>query len=67
MNLLVQRQKSIITFKNRLGGELHDFKIFVSLPNHRKQPTAQTADPMASILSQSKGYFHLHEPLLFRK
>ena len=38
-----------------------------SLPDHSKQPTAQTAGPIASILSQSKGYFHLHKPFLFQK
>ena len=35
--------------------------------NHRKRPTVQNADPIASILSQSKGYFCLHEPFLFQK
>ena len=55
----------------------HDFKIFVnnkifigqpaSLPDHRKWPTAQTTGSIASILSQNKGYFRLHEPFMFQK
>ena len=34
-------------------------------PDHRKLPTAQTAGPIASILSQSKRYFCPHVPFLF--
>ena len=63
--------------QNRLEGELATcFKIFLEQqdsciqsacqPDHRKQPTAKTAGPMACILSQSKSYFHPHEPFLFQ-
>ena len=63
--------------KNKLEGELHDLKTFLNdeifislpatLPDHRKWPTTQTVCPIASILSQSKSYFHPHEPFLYWK
>ena len=61
--------------KNSLEGELHGFQIFLNNEIFVSQPAwpqKTTYCPNSwsyslHILSQSKGYFHLYKPLLFRK